>query len=201
MLGIRDVEIISKEELNHSKRTHKKRQILLYDTKRRVDDFVNKIKYRRNGQYDDIPHFIVTKTGDIYKVLDVKYSSKTFDIDKVDRQQIKIALENLGWLNKNTITGFFSNWIGDPYRTEPFIRSWREKFYWDKYNSVQMKSLVSLCDHLCDEYMIKKQVVPTNGIIENIEKLGGIVCKSNFSNIYTDINPSFNFKMFVENEI
>tara|TARA_R110002094_G_scaffold163932_1_gene148302 strand:- start:287 stop:454 length:168 start_codon:yes stop_codon:yes gene_type:complete len=42
---------------------------------------------------------------------------------------------------------------------------------------------------------------PTNGIIENIDKLGGIVCKSNFSNIYTDINPSFNFKMFVENEI
>jgi N-acetyl-anhydromuramyl-L-alanine amidase AmpD len=201
MLGIRDVEIISKEELNHSKRTYKKRQILLYDTKRRVDDFVKKIKYRRNGKYDDIPHFIVTKTGDIYKVLDVKYSSKTFDIDKVDRQQIKIAVENLGWLNKNSITGFFSNWIGDPYRTEPFIRSWREKFYWDKYNSVQMKSLVSLCDHLCDEYMIKKQVVPTNGIIENIEKLGGIVCKSNFSNIYTDINPSFNFKMFVENEI
>lgn len=201
MLGIRDVEIINKDDLNHSKRSYKKKQILLYDTKRRIDDFVKKIKFRRNGEYEDIPHFIISKSGDIYKVLDVKYSSKTFDIDKIDRQQIKIAIENLGWLNKNTITGFFSNWIGDPYRTEPFIRSWREKFYWDRYNPEQIKTLISLCDHLCEEYNIKKHVVPTNGIIENIDKLGGIVCKSNFSNIYTDINPSFNFKMFVENEI
>ncbi len=201
MLGIRDVEIIDKEKLNHSKKSYKKRQILLYDTKRRIDDFVKKIKFRRNGEYDDLPHFIITKSGDIYKVLDVKYSSKTFDIDKIDRQQIKIAVENLGWLKKNTITGFYTNWIGDPYRTDPFIRSWREKFYWDRYNYEQMKALVSLCDQLCDEYNIKKHVVPTNGIIENIENLGGIVCKSNFSNIYTDINPSFDFKMFVENKI
>jgi CBS domain containing-hemolysin-like protein len=107
MLGIRDVEIINKDDLNHSKRSYKKKQILLYDTKRRIDDFVKKIKFRRNGEYEDIPHFIISKSGDIYKVLDVKYSSKTFDIDKIDRQQIKIAIENLGWLNKNTITGFF----------------------------------------------------------------------------------------------
>ena len=142
MLGIRDVEIINKDDLNHSKRSYKKKQILLYDTKRRIDDFVKKIKFRRNGEYEDIPHFIISKSGDIYKVLDVKYSSKTFDIDKIDRQQIKIAIENLGWLNKNTITGFFSNWIGDPYRTEPFIRSWREKFYWDRYNPEQIKTLI-----------------------------------------------------------
>ena len=108
MLGIRDVEIINKDELNHSKRSYKKRQILLYDTKRRIDDFVKKIKYRRNGEYEDIPHFIISKTGDIYKVLDVKYSSKTFDVDKIDRQKIKIAFENRRWLNKDTITGFFS---------------------------------------------------------------------------------------------
>ena len=49
-------------------------------------------------------------------IIDVKYSSKTFDIDKIDRQQIKIAIENLGWLNKNTITGFFQ--IGLEIRTE-----------------------------------------------------------------------------------
>ena len=53
MLGIRDVEIINKDDLNHSKRSYKKKQILLYDTKRRIDDFVKKIKFRNDSnQYD-----------------------------------------------------------------------------------------------------------------------------------------------------
>jgi len=200
MLEIRDVEIIDKTKLNHPKRSYKKRQILLYDTKRRMDDFVNKIRYRKNGEYDDIPHFIISKGGDIYKVLDVKYSSKTFDIKKIDRQQIKIAVENLGWLKKN-ISGFYTNWIGDPFRSEPLVRSWRNRFYWDPYNEQQINKIILLCNSLCDDHNIVKNVVPTNGIIENIENLDGIVCKSNFSNIYTDINPSFNFKMFVDKEI
>ena len=200
MLEIRDVETIDKKGLNHSKRPYKKKQILLYDTKRRIDDFVNKIKYRQNGEYEDIPHFIVSKMGDIYSVFDPKYSSKTFGVDDLDKKQIKIAVENLGWLNKNTITGYFSNWIGDPHRSEPYVRSWRDRFYWDRYSEGQLKSIYHLCRYLCDEYKIKKMVVPSNGYIENVDKFEGIVCKSNFSNIYTDINPSFNFKIFIEDE-
>jgi N-acetyl-anhydromuramyl-L-alanine amidase AmpD len=201
MLEIRDVETIDKDSLNHPKRTYKKKQILLYDTKRRIDDFVNKIKYRQNGQYEDIPHFIVSKMGDIYSILDPKYSSKTFGIDNIDRKQIKIAVENLGWLNKNTITGYFSNWIGDPHRSDPFVRSWRDRFYWDRYSDSQMESLYKLCSVICDTYDIERKVVPSNGFIENVDKFRGIVCKSNFSNIYTDINPSFNFKIFIDDEI
>lgn len=201
MLEIRDVETIDKDGLNHPKRSYKKKQILLYDTKRRIDDFVNKIKYRQNGQYEDIPHFIISKLGHIYSVMDPNYSSKTFGVDKIDRKQIKIGVENLGWLQKNTITGYFSNWIGDPHRSDPFVRSWRDRFYWDKYTDGQMKTIFNLCETLCDEHNIEKRVVPSNGLIENIEKFQGIVCKSNFSNIYTDINPSFNFKIFIEDEI
>jgi N-acetyl-anhydromuramyl-L-alanine amidase AmpD len=201
MLEIRDVETIDKGSLNYTKRKYKKTQILLYDTKRRIDDFVNKIKYRQNGQYEDIPHFIVSKLGHVYGVLDTDYSSVTFGIPEIDKRQIKIAVENLGWLHKNTITGYFNNWIGDPYRSEPFVRSWRDKFYWDRYPDMQMESIVKLCEMLCEKHEIHKKVVPSHGFIENIEKFGGIVCKSNFSNIYTDINPSFNFKTFLENEI
>lgn len=196
MLEIRDVETIDKNSLNIKKRSYKKKQILLYDTKRRMDDFVNKIKYRRNGEYSDIPHFIVSKLGHVYSVFNPKYSSKTFDIESIDRKQIKIAIENLGWLKRNTITGFYSNWIGDPYRSEPFVRSWRDKYYWDMYGESQIEAVVNLCDMLCKDHNIERKVVPSHGFIENIEKFGGIVCKSNFSNIYTDINPSFNFKTF-----
>ena len=133
MLEIRDVETIDKKKLNHIGRKYKKKQILLYDTKRRIDDFVGKLKYRQDGNYEDIPHFIVSKMGDIYQVLDMDYSSVTFGNHELDKKQVKIAVENLGWLQKNTITGYYSNWIGDPHRSDPFIRSWRDKFYWDRY--------------------------------------------------------------------
>lgn len=194
---VHDVEIL--DNLNIVKRKSKKTQILLYDTQRRVDDFINKIKYRKNGGYEDVPHFVVSKLGIVYKLFDPNHSSKTFYDPQVDKKQIKIAIENLGWLNKNTITGVLNNWIGDPYRSEPHIRNWRNYYFWDKYNDSQMESLSELCEDLCEKHGIFKQIVPSQGYLENVSNFKGIVCKSNFSNIYTDINPSFNFRIIFNN--
>ncbi len=195
-MEIQDVGILDENELNVVRRTSKKTQILLYDTQRRTDNFVAKLKNRKNGKYEDIPHYIITKLGVIYRVFDTKYSSNTFNDPKVDKKQIKIALENLGWLNKNTISGFLVNWIGDPYRSEPHIRNWRGHYFWDKYTDEQKTSLVRLCTFLCMKHDIPYQTVPSQGFIENLSKFKGIVCKSNFLNIYTDINPSFDFRIF-----
>jgi N-acetyl-anhydromuramyl-L-alanine amidase AmpD len=199
MLEIFNVETLDKNQLNIHKRKSKKTQILLYDTQRRVDDFINKIKYCKNGKYEDVPHFVVSKLGMVYQLFDTNYSSNTFDNPKVDRKQIKIAVENLGWLNKNTITGILHNWIGDPYRSEPHIRNWRNYYFWDKYGETQLNSLAELCEHLCDKHEIYKQTVPSQGYLENASNFNGIVCKSNFASIYTDINPSFNFRVFFSN--
>src|ERR1035441_998031 len=122
MLTISDAGILKCIKLRVGKKKIKKTQILLYDTQRRTDDFINKLIYRNNGTYKDIPHFIVTKQGQVLQVFDPKHSSITFNDPNIDDKQIKIAIENLGWLNKNTISGFLFNWIGDPYRTEPHIQ-------------------------------------------------------------------------------
>lgn len=194
---VHDVEIL--DNLNIVKRKSKKTQILLYDTQRRIDDFINKIRYRKNGGYEDVPHFVVSKLGIVYRLFDPNHSSKTFYNSQIDKKQIKIAIENLGWLNKNTITGVLNNWIGDPYRSEPHIRNWRNHYFWDKYEDSQMETLSQLCEDLCEKHGIFKQVVPSQGYLENVSNFKGIVCKSNFSNIYTDINPSFNFRIFFNN--
>lgn len=194
---VQDVEIL--DSLNIIRRKSKKTQIFLYDTQRRTDDFINKIKYRLNGKYDDVPHYIVSKLGIVYQLYDTNHSSTTFDDPQIDKKQIKIAVENLGWLNKNTITGVLNNWIGDPYRGEPHIRNWRNYYFWDVYPETQLKSLSELCNELCEKHNINKQVVPSNGYLENASNFRGIVCKSNFSSIYTDINPSFNFGVFFNN--
>ena len=196
MLVINDIETLDKDKLNIVKRKSKKTQILLYDTQRRVDDFVNKIKHRKNGTYDEVPHFIISKLGLVYQLFDTDYSSNTFNDPNNDKKQIKIAIENLGWLNKNTITGVLNNWIDDPYRSEPYVRNWRNYYFWDRYNEDQLKSLSELCTYLMEKHDIYKQVVPSQGYMEKVSNFKGIVCKSNFSSIYTDINPSFNFKVF-----
>jgi len=194
---VQDVEIL--DNLNITRRKSKKTQIFLYDTQRRTDDFLGKIKYRLNGKYDDVPHYIISKLGVVYQLFDTDYSSTTFDDPEIDKKQIKIAVENLGWLNKDTITGVLYNWIGDPYRGEPHIRNWRNYYFWDVYSETQLKSLSELCNELCDKHKITKQVVPSHGYLENASNFRGIVCKSNFSSIYTDINPSFNFGVFFNN--
>ena len=199
MLEIHNVDVLDKNTLKIVRKKSKKTQIFLYDTQRRVHDFVSKIKYRKNGEFTDVPHFIISKLGMVYQVFDTDYSSTTFDDPKVDKKMIKIAIENLGWLNKNTITGVLNNWIGDPYRSEPHIRNWRGHFFWDKYNETQIGAVSELCDLLCDKHDIFKQVVPSQGYLENISNFKGIICKSNFSTIYTDINPSFNFRIFFNN--
>ena len=132
----------------------------------------------------------------MYQLFDTDYSSNTFNDPNNDKKQIKIAIENLGWLNKNTITGVLNNWIDDPYRSEPYVRNWRNYYFWDRYNEDQLKSLSELCTYLTEKHDIYKQVVPSQGYMEKVSNFKGIVCKSNFSSIYTDINPSFNFKVF-----
>ncbi len=118
---VQDVENLDKKKLNVIRKKSKKSQIFLYDTQRRLDDFISKIKYRKNGEYDDVPHFVVSKLGMVYQLFDTNHSSITFNDPKISKKQIKIAIENLGWLNKNTITGVLNNWIGDPYRSEPYV--------------------------------------------------------------------------------
>jgi len=196
MVDVQTIDILNEKKLNVVKRKSKKTQILLYDTQRRSDDFIMKLKYRNNERYEDVPHYLITKTGIIYKIFNTNFSSKTFGDQMIDKKQIKIVLENLGWLKKNTITGVLNNWVDDPYRLEPFIKKWRGYFFWDTYTEEQVSSLVSLCKELCKENGIPYQTVPSQGFLENVTKFNGIVCKSNFQNIYTDINPSFNFKNF-----
>jgi len=195
MLKILNVDIIDEKKINVVRRKTKKTQIFLFDTQRRFDDYIMKVVYRLNGKYDDIPHFIINKSGDIYQIFDENYYSKTFG-NEHDKRLIKIALENMGWLNKNTITGVLNNWINDPYRSEPYIKKWRNFYYWEKYTDEQIQSTINLSQVLCKRNKIPYVTVPSQGYIENLTKFKGIVCKSNFDTIYTDINPSFNLDKF-----
>jgi len=195
------LEIQKDEKINNVgivKRKTKKSQIFLYDTQRRYDNFVMKIKYRNNGKYNDIPHYIILKSGKIVKVFDPNYASKTFGVKQIDNKLIKIAVENLGWLKKNMITGVLYNWIGDPYRGKPYEKKWRDHYFWDPYTKEQEMSIIFLTKYLCDTFVIPFQILPYQDYVNSVIKFNGIVSKSNYANIYCDMNPSFNFNLFYE---
>lgn len=200
MLEISHVKFLNEKDLNIIRKRSKKNQILLYDTHRRLPDFFNKIQYRRNGKYDDIPHFVVSKSGEIFQIFDTKYSSKTFDIPSIDKTQIKIAIENLGSLTRNDTSFLFNNWIGDVYRSDPYVKNWRGSFNWDPYTEEQFKSLNLLCKELCEKNKIEHDIVSSSAYSSEASKFKGIVSKSNFSDIYIHINPSFNFKKIISYE-
>lgn len=196
MLEILNAEVLEDKKKILKRSKTKKRQILLQDTHRRIDDYFMMLKHRKNGKYVDVPHFCIDKLGNVYQILDTEYTTTTFGKNRLDSKQIKISLENLGWLNKNTITGIYINWINDPFRGQPFLKSWRNYYYWDAYTDEQMNALAKLVFELCTQHDITYKAVPSSGLLKNPENLSGILSKSNFSDIYTDINPSFNFNIF-----
>ena len=81
---VHDVEIIDSEKLNIIRKKSKKTQIFLYDTQRRADDFINKIKQKT-----------MEKTKEISKYLN--YRNKLIILENVRRfKTVKEALTVFG---------------------------------------------------------------------------------------------------------
>jgi hypothetical protein len=53
-----------------------------------------------------------------------------------------------------------------------------------------------LCHKICDELKIDKKTIGHNTKFTGIEKFEGIVTKSNFDAIFTDVSPAFDFEKF-----
>jgi N-acetyl-anhydromuramyl-L-alanine amidase AmpD len=173
-----------------------KKQIILTNTSRNVKDYLQSLKYRYNGKYDKIPNYIVTRDGKILQLLENDEYGKYNGNKKVDENSIVISLENLGWLEKKQLSSHYINWIGDIYKGVPYERKWRDYFLWDPYTTEQINSLVKLCLDMCQKHNIPIECIGHNTKITNIEKLNGIVSRSNFDQIFTDVSPAFDFDKF-----
>jgi len=177
-------------------KTDAKSQIILCHTSRNSNEYLISLKYRKNKKYDKIPNFLVTKDGKIIDLLPSETYSNFFDNHDVNKNSVIISLENLGWLEKKQLSSHYINWIGDIYKGVPFERKWRDYFLWDPYTTEQINSLVKLCLDMCQKHKIPIECIGHNTKITNIEKLNGIVSRSNFDQIFTDVSPAFDFDKF-----
>jgi hypothetical protein len=176
-----------------------KKQIVLCNTFREIEEYLISLNFRYNGKYDKIPHFIISKKGEIVQNINQNILTNIFKEDSLNKEKIFISFENLGWLVKKPFSDQFINWKDDIYTGDVFNKKWRNYNYWDTYTTEQIKSASLLCIKLMEEFDIDKKFIGHNTKVQGIENFSGVVSKSNFNEVYTDLNPSFNFKLFLKN--
>jgi len=197
------IDIIKYGDFKPVGKQKKKHQIILTHTSRNINDYLQSLKFRFNGDFKRIPNYIITREGKIIQLLSDNEHSEYFKDSNINRNSIIVSLENLGWLQKEPLTNHYINWIGDIYKGDVFEKKWRDYFFWQPYTETQVNKLGLLCKELFETVKIKPQVVEHNTRINGVEKYCGIVTKSNFGINYTDVSPAFKFNELlkkIENE-
>lgn len=190
-------EIIEKIMINGLEKTHPKKRIIITHTSRRVAPLLVSYKYRSNGKYSKLPHYIVTREGKIIKLLDDDQISNNFNDINLNNNSIVISLENLGWLEKQPLKNAHINWLGDIYNGKVVERKWRDYFFWHPYTDIQLDKTAELCVNLSKTHNIPLTCIGHNTKVKGAESFNGILTKSNFDSSSTDLSPAFNFDYFV----
>lgn len=190
------LKIINYDGLKPLGKQKAKNKIILINTFRDVKNYLMSLKYRHNKEYDKIPNYVITKKGEVIQLLEDSSYSNFFNDKILNNNSVIIAIENLGWLEKNKDGGLKINWIGDIYMGEPYYKKWRDYDFWDIYTEAQMKSLASLCSEICDKLKINKKFIGHNTKTDINMKFNGILSRSNIYKTYTDVSPSFDIKLF-----
>jgi hypothetical protein len=181
----------------------RKKQIILCHTSREVEEYLTSLNFRYNTHYDKIPNYIITKNGKVLQLMhDTCYSNIMYDAN-VNRNSIIVMLENLGWLEKKPLTDHHVNWIGNIYKQGIFEKKWRDYFIWQPYTTSQTETTAKLCKYLLEENSIEKSFIGHNTKIDGAERYEGIICRSNFDSMYTDLSPAFDYSYLqkkIENE-
>jgi N-acetyl-anhydromuramyl-L-alanine amidase AmpD len=195
------VDLSKSIEFNFKGSNKEKKQIILAESKRNIKDYINSLKYRYNKKNPYLPNFIISKNGEIFKIMSEEKYSEFIRIKDVDKNSIIIVLENLGCLKKNPLENCYINWIGDIYKgVKVFEKNWRDEIFWDTYTNEQMTSLVNLVNIICKEFNIPKDTIGHNVKSEEVSSFKGVVSKSNYDTLFKDVNPSFDFK-FLEKQL
>ena len=177
---------------------HSRNQILLGHTSRNLEDYLKGIELRHNGKYTSVPHYIISKKGDIINLVKPNLITNLFGYESIDKENISIFLENEGWVHHRYNKIKLYDWLGNIYKNEVIEKKWRNKLFWAPYTTKQMESLSELIKTTCEEFKIVKEFVGHNVRVSGVEKFKGIVCRSNYSEYFTDLSPAFNFKKLQE---
>ena len=197
------IKISPKQKVFFYKEKQNKHQIILCHTSRPLHYYRNSLIYRLDGEFKKIPTFLISKEGETVQNFDERYYSEFIGVEEIDKGVIVICLENLGWLKRNHLNNKYINWIGDIYKGEVYQKRWRDRTYWSHYPDKQLKECARLISSLCERLDIPLQLVGHNVQLDGVETFEGIVTRSNYNELWTDVSPSFSFeklKKYIDEE-
>lgn len=192
------MEIKKYGKFNPTGTSDKKHQIILVNTSRSIHPYLQTLKYRYNGKFTRIPNYIITRAGDILELLEPLNYSQYFNDSSMDQNSIVISFENLGWIQREPLTDYYVNWIGDIYKGEVYEKKWRDYYFWQPYTTQQVDSCAELCDILFKELSIKNNIIGHNTKINYNPKYEGVLTFSNIDKERTDVSPAFNFEQLIK---
>jgi N-acetyl-anhydromuramyl-L-alanine amidase AmpD len=175
-----------------------KNQIILVHTSRNVGEYLVSLKHRHNGDYNKIPHYVISRKGEIIQLLDNDQNTNFFNDPVYDKKSIVISLENLGWIEKEPLKNHYINWIGNIYKEKIVDKKWRDYFFWQPYTDIQLDNLAELSKDLSEKMSINLTCIGHNTKTNRMETFSGIFTRSNFDENYTDVSPAFDFEYFIK---
>lgn len=192
------MQIINFEKFKSVGINTEKERIILCHSSRNENEYFTALSNRYNSNYDKIPNFFVRRNGDIIQLLHHSEYSNFMECEMIDSTSIILMFENLGWLEKKPLSNDYINWIGDIYCGKVFEKKWRDYIFWEPYTEEQILSMSHLCKYLITNASIRPFVINSNTRIMDVDKIKGIVTRSNFEKTFTDLNPSFDFDNFTK---
>jgi len=185
---------------NYNNEIYPKKQIILADSLRQNNNHILRWTKKNFGKSKSWSTYSISRDGVIYEHFDPKYYSDFMNLEEVDKKSISIVMENMGVLFYNYDEDKYYNWCNEECPKENvFKRDWKDYSMWENYTEKQIESLIKLCKSLCSTYKIELDCVGFNFFTAEISDFEGIVCRSNYSYDFNDLNPSFDFKNFLKN--
>jgi len=198
---MRDLKIDKKSRRLDGKKYYKtkytKTQIILGSTNRYDNFYYLNQKSKIGGGSKDSNAYTISREGIIYEHFDPKYYTDFMGDKSIDKGSISVMLENMGGLTYNFLTDTYRNWenkdCDDNLKYEKRSKGFQ---YWESYTEKQIKSTFDLSRYLLDEFSIENSCIGNNKIVasDSIEFFNGVVCRSNYSVDYLDLNDSFDFR-------
>lgn len=187
-----------KTEKGFYKAKYEKEQIILGGSLRKDNYHIKRFETKDGGKSKSWCTYSIDREGNIFEHYNPKYYSDYMGDKEIDKKSISIVLENMGMLFYDFESTKYLNWILDECQPNlVFERKWNGHTYWEQYTEKQFISVVGLCDYLLEEFVIETDSLGFNVFYENTKNFQGVVCRSNYDSDYTDLNPSFDFKRFL----
>ena len=186
------------KEVNRYKTQIAKTQIVLASSLRKDSNHIIRLQNRDYHKTKTWNTYTVSRTGIIYEHYDPKFHSDFLGIKEADKKSISVVMENMGCLFV-TKDDKYINWINEVCETVNVEeRKYLGYGFWEKFTPEQIESTTHLCNMLCEEFNIPKQVIDFHHFNKDIVKYRGIAFRSNYVEDSSDVNPLFDIQRFNE---